>query len=417
MSQAASSAAAAAQAGGETRTPFSALSNEVKKWLFTPIEHSEEREQLCRELEQLESKLFSKQGSAQCREEEGLLLQRELAKEQDEQKRESLQDRLTKVQVSDELLLEIAQVEEERNRMLNEYWQRYFSTEWPEALANSGSSALQRNIMMASPNVQLAAANMISLRGLQQQQQLQQQGKKRSIDLVNGNGGEDTQQQQQSEDTVAIKCNCKKSRCLKLYCECFAARRMCVGECKCADCANNAANGKKRDDAIRTVLDRRPDAFHTKVFVATGTTNPSVHLTAAAAATPSAAKIPSQTANSPNASTVAAAEQVALAHARGCTCRKTKCTKKYCVCFNTSVKCGDWCRCVGCENGKEEEAPTAAAAAAAAAAEKALILSASDRLFALADFTVAGEEESAAASIATSANATSASKTEPTANQ
>merc|ERR1712166_1444904 len=34
------------------------------------------------------------------------------------------------------------------------------------------------------------------------------------------------------------QCRCKRSKCLKLYCECFAANVFCVG-CKCTDCHNN----------------------------------------------------------------------------------------------------------------------------------------------------------------------------------
>ncbi|CAL8466577.1 g6113 [Coccomyxa elongata] len=33
-------------------------------------------------------------------------------------------------------------------------------------------------------------------------------------------------------------CNCKKSCCLKFYCECFASGRYCDG-CKCVNCCNN----------------------------------------------------------------------------------------------------------------------------------------------------------------------------------
>ena len=33
-------------------------------------------------------------------------------------------------------------------------------------------------------------------------------------------------------------CNCKKSRCLKLYCECFSADIYCNG-CNCTSCLNN----------------------------------------------------------------------------------------------------------------------------------------------------------------------------------
>ena len=34
-----------------------------------------------------------------------------------------------------------------------------------------------------------------------------------------------------------VPCNCRKSRCLKLYCECFAADRYCNG-CHCQSCMN-----------------------------------------------------------------------------------------------------------------------------------------------------------------------------------
>jgi hypothetical protein len=36
-----------------------------------------------------------------------------------------------------------------------------------------------------------------------------------------------------------MNCNCKKSKCLKFYCDCLADGRMCTSECNCWDCANN----------------------------------------------------------------------------------------------------------------------------------------------------------------------------------
>lgn len=33
-------------------------------------------------------------------------------------------------------------------------------------------------------------------------------------------------------------CSCKKSHCLKLYCECLAAQRMCDELCNCEGCKN-----------------------------------------------------------------------------------------------------------------------------------------------------------------------------------
>ncbi|KOM25763.1 hypothetical protein LR48_Vigan187s000300 [Vigna angularis] len=34
------------------------------------------------------------------------------------------------------------------------------------------------------------------------------------------------------------RCNCKKSKCIKLYCECFNAGIYCIGTCGCEDCLN-----------------------------------------------------------------------------------------------------------------------------------------------------------------------------------
>ena len=43
---------------------------------------------------------------------------------------------------------------------------------------------------------------------------------------------------QKPAKVASMSCNCKKSKCLKLYCECFAANRLCDG-CSCKDCGNN----------------------------------------------------------------------------------------------------------------------------------------------------------------------------------
>lgn len=52
-------------------------------------------------------------------------------------------------------------------------------------------------------------------------------------------------------------CNCKQSRCLKLYCECFAAGQVCQS-CNCVNCANNPENDVLRQDAIRSTMKRSP---------------------------------------------------------------------------------------------------------------------------------------------------------------
>ncbi len=59
-------------------------------------------------------------------------------------------------------------------------------------------------------------------------------------------------------------CSCKKTHCLKLYCECFAAKAFCEG-CNCTDCHNAFEHMGKREEAVRTVQERNNDAFAPKI--------------------------------------------------------------------------------------------------------------------------------------------------------
>lgn len=59
-------------------------------------------------------------------------------------------------------------------------------------------------------------------------------------------------------------CNCKKSRCLKLYCQCFAAGQMC-DQCNCNECKNQESTSAERDEALRQLLERNPTAFESKI--------------------------------------------------------------------------------------------------------------------------------------------------------
>jgi hypothetical protein len=59
-------------------------------------------------------------------------------------------------------------------------------------------------------------------------------------------------------------CNCKNSKCLKLYCECFASGEYCKN-CNCNSCNNNIENESARKETIAAILERNPNAFRPKI--------------------------------------------------------------------------------------------------------------------------------------------------------
>ena len=66
-------------------------------------------------------------------------------------------------------------------------------------------------------------------------------------------------------ETKKLTCNCKKSKCLKLYCDCFSVGIFCGPECNCANCFNDDKHPNERNKAIESVRERNPAAFQPKI--------------------------------------------------------------------------------------------------------------------------------------------------------
>jgi hypothetical protein len=68
-----------------------------------------------------------------------------------------------------------------------------------------------------------------------------------------------------STTVQSLSCKCSKSRCLKMYCECFTLGRFCDETCCCVNCHNNEKNEKMIKDSRKNIRNRNPLAFKPKV--------------------------------------------------------------------------------------------------------------------------------------------------------
>lgn len=144
-------------------------------------------------------------------------------------------------------------------------------------------------------------------------------------------------------------CTCKKSKCLKLYCQCFASSLTCGPRCKCQACHNTTMHGPAIEEARRVILERNPSAFDSKFVKDSFPALPPLPHE----------QIPRYPGYAPpewhfDSDDSPGRKQ----HKSGCKCRRSYCLKKYCECFHHGARCGDMCRCINCKNKPQSELPS-----------------------------------------------------------
>ncbi|DBA02832.1 TPA: hypothetical protein N0F65_006622 [Lagenidium giganteum] len=186
-------------------------------------------------------------------------------------------------------------------------------------------------------------------------------------------------------------CNCKKSGCLKLYCECFAGNMRCGDRCQCVGCKNREHNRLEIAHAIQAIEKRTQKSFRSPIAVArkleklrttpTATGPPATSLSGTTSMfSPEAVEAQSMATLQPReactcAGGICTSDCACLSRfgrctascpcsgcpfqqekPKRCSCKKSNCLKLYCECLTAQGYCDERCNCEGCKNRPESQA-------------------------------------------------------------
>ena len=129
------------------------------------------------------------------------------------------------------------------------------------------------------------------------------------------------------EQNNKIHCTCKKTKCIKKYCECYSNGVFCYN-CKCENCENKPFymdNNIKNSNNINININKKEEEEinenkNTKQSIDNNMDNNDNNI-----------------------------KKLII-----CTCSKSGCNKNYCECFKAKVKCNNKCRCIKCLNKPED---------------------------------------------------------------